>query len=70
MLNRRTNTIEDEGALLSHAARWSKYLVLTDLTADVLREISGTEGIDFATALLYDRILQYPAYGPSIAQIE
>ena len=70
MLRRRTNTLEDERALLSRAARWSKYPVLSDLTADVLREISGREGIDFATALLYDRVVRSLEYGPLIARLE
>jgi len=37
------------------AARWPEYSSLAGLTSETLREISSNHGIDFATALLYDR---------------
>lgn len=70
MLHRRTSAIEDERALLSRASRWLKYPRLGDLTADALRRICSDEGIDFATAVLFDRIVRSREHGPFIERVE
>ena len=44
-------------ALLEKAAAYSARLSIDELTTAALRQISEREGIDFATAVLYDRIM-------------
>jgi hypothetical protein len=70
MLVRQASQKEDERALIERAAHWPKYPVLADLSADVLREISGSKGIDFATALLFNRIVRSPEHEPFIRRLE
>jgi hypothetical protein len=43
---------------------------LADLTAKALRELSASEGIEAATALLYDRVRTSPRHSGFIARIE
>ncbi len=47
---------ESDTALLSRAAAWPSHRDLCELDATTLRDVSRREGIDFATALLYDRV--------------
>ena len=47
---------ESDTALLSRAAAWPSHRDLRELDAATLREVSRREGIDFATALVYDRV--------------
>ena len=54
--------------LLERAASWTRHPSLAELTVDVLRELAGREGIDFATALLYDRVLRAAEHGPFAAR--
>ncbi|HMC67132.1 MAG TPA: hypothetical protein VKI65_19510 [Gemmataceae bacterium] len=56
--------------LLVRAALWSSHLHLADLTVDAVRSISRHQGIDFATALLYDRLLRSPEHGSFIQRLE
>jgi hypothetical protein len=49
---------EADRLLLARAAAWPAHLTAEELTQPVLREIAGREGVDFATALLYDRLLR------------
>jgi hypothetical protein len=39
------------------------------LTAAVLRQVAAREGLDFATALLYDRLRRSPEHGPFIRRV-
>lgn len=39
----------------ARAARWPEYSSLVDLSSETLRGIASKQGIDFATAVLYDR---------------
>ena len=48
----------DEQKLLDQAADWSEYVTLDQLTAGALQCIAAERGLDFATALLYDRLLK------------
>jgi hypothetical protein len=56
--------------LLKRVACWPSYPLWTDLTEQVLCEISAKEGIDFATALLYQRIVSSREHGQFIQQVE
>jgi hypothetical protein len=58
---------ETDDALLARAAAWPTHHVLEDLTQPELALISGREGIDFATALLYDRLLKREAIRETLA---
>src|SRR5262249_41103226 len=40
-----------------------------DLTEDTLRHIAAQEGIDFATALLYDRLVRWPRQAEFLEQL-
>ena len=59
-----------ESALLARAASFSECRSLADLTADKLREISGREGLDFATSLLYDRVKRSEQHAAFIDRID
>lgn len=56
--------------LLQRAADWPKHRDLDDLAPEVVREIAARHGLDFATALLYDRVLNSARHGPTIAAID
>lgn len=60
---------KEESALLARAAFFPEYPVLARLTAEKLRDIAAREGVDFATALLYDRVQRAPQHGPFITRI-
>jgi hypothetical protein len=47
--------VEDENAVRVRAARWPQYSSLSDLDPETLRGIASNHGLDFATAVLYDR---------------
>ena len=61
---------EEEGALLARAGSFPEFQSLPELTAAALREISAREGLDFATALLYDRVKRAPQHAAFIGQID
>jgi hypothetical protein len=61
---------EGERRLLDRAARWPGHASWSDLTAEELRRVAEREGIDFATALLYDRVRRSPEHGPFIRRLE
>jgi hypothetical protein len=58
-----------ERDLLSRAACWNEHWTWHDLTEDVLRHIAAQEGIDFATALLYDRLVRWPQQAEFLEQL-
>ena len=70
MFASQTPLTEDELALLGRVAEWRRASRSTDLDADVLRTLSKSEGIDFATALLYDQIAGSSMHGPFIRRME
>ncbi len=57
----------DERALLDRAHDWPAFPRWQDLTEELLRQLAAEHGIDFATALLYDRLVCSPEYGPFLA---
>ena len=60
---------EKEDALIARAASHPEFQSLSELTAARLREISEREGVDFATALLYDRVKKSPQHSAFIGLI-
>ena len=59
-----------EAALLQQTADFSALPALADCTAEALRRVTREHGVDFATALLYDRFRRSPAHAPFIARME
>jgi hypothetical protein len=59
----------DERALFESARAWPG-LAWPDLTAERLQELARTEGIDFATMLLYHRLRCSAVHGPFIERLE
>jgi hypothetical protein len=65
----KTSRIEEEGALRERVAALPEFPSLALLTAEKLRELAAREGVDFATALLYDRVIHSPQHSPFITRI-
>src|SRR5262245_29149983 len=63
------NGSDYERQLLARVAAWPEYPHWRELTATVLRQVTACYGIDFATALLYDRILSSSEHGPFIEHV-
>jgi len=61
---------EHEPALFARAAVFAKCPTLAFLTAENLREIAAAEGVDFATALLFDRVKRSEHHAPFIERID
>ena len=59
----------DDAGVLADAASFSEHTTLASLSANTLRDISCRHGVDFATALLYDRVRRSPQHATFIAQI-
>ena len=60
----------NECRLLDRARAAYPELHYAALTHDVLAELSAREGVDFATALFFDRIRRSPEHGPFVRAIE
>jgi len=61
----------DEKDLLSCAAAWDQCPTLPDCSSLKLAKVARERGLDFATAVLYDRILRQPenaAFFPACAE--
>jgi hypothetical protein len=54
-------TPADEQELRDQAADWSEYAMLRQLSDGALRKIAAERGLDFATAVLHDRLLKSDA---------
>jgi hypothetical protein len=61
---------DDETALLARAAQWPEHAALASLTAEALRQITEREGVDFATAVLFDRFQKAPERARFIHRID
>ena len=59
-----------EAALLQRAAAFPEVPALADCTAEAMQRVTRARGVDFTTALLYDRLRKSPAHSPFIARIE
>ncbi|MBI4663431.1 MAG: hypothetical protein HY735_31910 [Verrucomicrobia bacterium] len=60
----------NEKAFLQRASDWPDCPQLSDLSAVTLREITRSEGVDFATALFYDRLRRSALHAPFIERIQ
>ena len=60
---------ESEPALLQRAANWGGHATLESLTAETLEQITQHEGVDFATALLFNRFQKSPRHTKFIQRI-
>jgi hypothetical protein len=58
-----------EETLLRRAASWAAHPSWRSLTVEALRDLADREGIDFATTLLYDRIVRSRDHGPFIQRV-
>ena len=56
--------------VLDRAANWPHDRDLAELTPERVLSIAATEGTDFATALLYERITKSPEHGPLIERVD
>jgi hypothetical protein len=70
MLFRRSDPSESEAALLQRAADRENYSSLQSLDDKTLIQITRDEGVDFATALLFDRFQKSPRHAEFIQQID
>jgi hypothetical protein len=61
---------EDERGLLTEAACWQEYSTWTDLTRSILARVAAQRGMDFATALLYQRLRRSDQHGPFIRRVD
>jgi hypothetical protein len=61
---------ERESALLARAEAWRTLRDLRELDTAALCDVSRHEGIDFATALLYDRVCRSTEHGAFIKSID
>jgi hypothetical protein len=61
---------ENERALLAKAAAWPECRHWTDLSCTALATVAAEQGIDFATALLYERLRWSERHGPFIRRID
>jgi hypothetical protein len=59
-----------ERDLLERAADWPEQRDLDSLSEESLRQLAAREGIEFATALLFDRVVRSPRHGPFIAAVQ
>src|SRR3569833_1000011 len=70
MLLRRTQNTEPEYALLQRAAYWGEHRTLEVLDGGTLWRITSQYGVDFATALLFDRFQKSPKHKGFIERID
>jgi hypothetical protein len=61
---------EDERDLLARVAGWPECASLSELTHSVLTRLAHEQGMDFATALLYDRLRRSEQHGPFIRRVD
>jgi hypothetical protein len=65
-----TSSSQSDALLLRRAENWRGIGNLAELTAATLCQISSREGMDFATALLYDRVIHAPEHACFISAID
>lgn len=70
MFFRRTQSAECEAALLQRAAAWTELTTLESLIPERLQQITRQEGVDFATALLFDRFRSVPEHAAFIQRVD
>jgi hypothetical protein len=65
-----SSALESESDLLARAGAFPEFAELAQLTPETLREINAREGVDFATALLFDRVKNSPKHASFIMQMD
>jgi hypothetical protein len=60
---------DGEETLLQRAANWPEHPSWQSLTVEALQDLAAREGIDFATTLLYERIVRSRDHGPFIQRV-
>jgi hypothetical protein len=70
MFSHRTQSLESEETLLQRAAGWKEYTELQSLDDETLRQLTREHGVDFATALLFDRFRKSPQHAEFIRRID
>jgi hypothetical protein len=63
------NVMSPQIQLERNAVSWPADPKLASLTTEAVAQIARTEGIDFATTLLHQRVLQSEQFGPAIESI-
>ena len=61
---------EHERALLSRVAQWPDYPAFDGLTSDAVSQITRRQGVDFATALLFDRLRKSRKHSAFIEEMD
>lgn len=61
--------LEADWTLLQEAAAWPGLRSWPEVQHAALAELAGTHGVDFATAVLYDRVYRSTQHGPFIRRI-
>lgn len=59
----------DDQELLTRAAVFAATGSLSEVTRETVQKLSAQHGVDFATALLYDRVTRSPLHSPFISAI-
>ncbi len=70
MFIRQNHRSESEAALFQRVADWPSHATLESLNAEILQQITKTEGVDFTTALLYERFKKSKRHAGFIQRIE
>jgi len=70
MFFHRALSTECEAALLRRAAARAQHTTLESLTPETLQQITQQDGVDFATALLFDRFRTVPGHAAFIRRID
>ncbi len=70
MIFHDSNFSPAEAALLERASTWKQSATLEELSAKALCQITLDEGIDFATALLFDRFRKFERRASFIQRID
>src|SRR6187402_413057 len=70
MFFQRARPAESEASLFQRAVAWPNHPTLESLTPGVIQLITKTEGVDFATALLFDRFQRSSRHSPFIRKID
>jgi hypothetical protein len=61
---------EYERMLFDRASRWPDFQSPDEWAAEALQDLAAHEGIDFATALLYDRVTRSPVHGRFLERLD
>ena len=61
---------ESETSLRQRARDWPHHAAFESLTAETLRQITEREGVDFATALLFERLRKVPKHAKLVQRLD